>query len=108
MGFDFDRLVPASVRTEGHEAVRRARVLVAANVLVTCVAGYIAWLFVLIALQVIRVDGGSREARAGAQLPWRSGCLPQRWLIVRQERSHAVTGALSRVVRPQPGRRGAQ
>ncbi len=43
MALDLDRLVPESVRAEGGEAVRRARVLVIVNLIVTGVAGYISW-----------------------------------------------------------------
>ena len=47
MTFDFDRLVPRSVREEGGDAIRRARVLVLVDAIMVLVGGYIAWVQLL-------------------------------------------------------------
>lgn len=43
MAVDLDRLVPESIRAEGGEAIRRARVVVVTNAIVAFVAMYITW-----------------------------------------------------------------
>lgn len=43
MALDLDRLVPESIRAEGGDAIRRARVVVVTNAIVAFVAAYITW-----------------------------------------------------------------